>query len=287
MTFNRWLVMLGMMMALGACFCRSAAAEGTIPAPGNSVPTERVIKLRIMTYNIRFGKGMDDLWDLDRTADVIRNANPDLVGIQEVDREWSSRSQFKDVVTELALRLGMYYTFAPALDKNPGAPGEKFGNAILSRFPIRETWSQTLFADGMGRSVVGVKLDIEGVPLNFCTAHLGLSTSDRQRQVAEIVQAMEALSGPVVITGDWNTTEEADEVTAMTRIFQDAQSVVGKAGIGTFPAKQGPRERIDFIFASPEFRVEAVDVPETLASDHLPVIADLSLSIIDAIPVNP
>lgn len=273
---RRWGFLIGAVIILSLGFCKGAAGE-SISTAGDSLQT--LVKLRVMTYNIRFGKGWDDQWDLDRTAEVIRNANPDMIGIQEVDREWSSRSQFKDVVTELAERLGMFYTFAPSMDKAPGTPGEKFGNAILSKYPIDEVWSRLLPADGMGRGMVGVCLHINGFPVNFVTTHLGLSKSDRLNQVDEILKALEEVSGPTIITGDWNVNDQAEEVSAMTRAFQDTQAVAGKSGIGTFYRKDGTRERIDFIFASPEFGVDSVDIPEVIASDHLPVVANLNLEL--------
>jgi endonuclease/exonuclease/phosphatase family metal-dependent hydrolase len=261
-------------MSLG--FCKGASAESIVNTADRP---ENLVKIRVMTYNIRFGKGWDDQWDLDRTANVIRDANPDLVGIQEVDREWSSRSEFKDVVTELAERLGMFYTFAPSMDKAPGTAGSKFGNAILSKYPIDEVWSRLLPAEGMGRGMVGVRLRIAGVPINFVTTHLGLSTSDRLKEVDEILKALDEVPGPTVITGDWNVTDQAEEVAAMKQVFQDTQTVAGKSNVGTFHNKDGSRERIDYIFASPEFGVDSVDIPEVIASDHLPVVANLTLDI--------
>lgn len=261
-------------MSLG--FTKGVSAESIANADDRP---ENLVKIRVMTYNIRFGKGWDDQWDLDRTASVIREANPDLVGIQEVDREWSSRSEFKDVVTELAERLGMFYTFAPSMDKAPGTAGSKFGNAILSKYPIDEVWSRLLPAEGMGRGMVGVRLRIAGVPINFVTTHLGLSTSDRLKEVDEILKALDEVPGPTVITGDWNVTDQAEEVAAMKQVFQDTQTVAGKSNVGTFHNKDGSRERIDYIFASPEFGVDSVDIPEVIASDHLPVVANLTLDI--------
>jgi len=82
-----------------AAMAETAASAGDLVG---ETAGERVIPLRVMTYNIRFGKGWDEQWDLKRTVSVIRTANQDIIGLQEVDREWSSRSEFTDVVTELA-----------------------------------------------------------------------------------------------------------------------------------------------------------------------------------------
>jgi endonuclease/exonuclease/phosphatase family metal-dependent hydrolase len=87
--------------------------------------------LRVMTYNIHVGVGMDKKLDLQRIADVINGQHPDLVGLQEVDRG-VKRTEGKDEIAELAKLTSMNYTFAHNLDYQGG----QYGVAILSRFPI-------------------------------------------------------------------------------------------------------------------------------------------------------
>src|SRR5688500_20212310 len=87
-----------------------------------------------MTYNIHVGVGMDKKLDLQRIADVINAARPDLVGLQEVDRG-VKRTEGKDEIVELAAMTRMEYAFAPNLDYQGG----KYGVAIISRLPIKHT----------------------------------------------------------------------------------------------------------------------------------------------------
>src|ERR1044071_240107 len=90
--------------------------------------------LRVMTYNIHVGVGMDKKLDLQRIADVIRKHDPDLVGLQEVDRG-VQRTQRIDEIVELAKLTRMDYAFAFNLPYQGG----QYGVAILSRLPIRAT----------------------------------------------------------------------------------------------------------------------------------------------------
>src|SRR5216684_2695936 len=90
--------------------------------------------LRIMTYNIHTGVGMDKRLDLQRIADVINHERPDLVGLQEVDRG-VKRTEAKDEIAELARLTRMQFVFAHNLDYQGG----QYGVAILSRFPILTT----------------------------------------------------------------------------------------------------------------------------------------------------
>jgi hypothetical protein len=75
--------------------------------------------LRVMTYNIHVGVGMDKKLDLERIADVIGNEHPDLVGLQEVDRA-VKRTELRDEILELAKLTGMDYAFAHNLDFQGG-----------------------------------------------------------------------------------------------------------------------------------------------------------------------
>src|ERR687889_385357 len=90
--------------------------------------------VRVMTYNIHVGVGMDKKLDLQRIADVINRERPDLVGLQEVDRG-VRRTEGKDEIAELAALTQMHFAFAPNLDYQGG----KYGVAILSRWPIKDT----------------------------------------------------------------------------------------------------------------------------------------------------
>src|SRR5213078_999523 len=90
--------------------------------------------LRVMTYNIHVGIGMDKKLDLARVAGVIKAQHPDLVGLQEVDRG-VMRTQRLDEIVELAKLTRMDYAFAFNLNYQGG----QYGVAILSRFTIMAT----------------------------------------------------------------------------------------------------------------------------------------------------
>src|SRR5687767_10546954 len=125
--------------------------------------------LRVMTYNIHVGIGMDKKLDLQRIADVINAAHPDLVGLQEVDRG-VKRTEGKDEIVELASMTGMQYAFAPNLDYQGG----KYGVAILSRFPIKNT-EHRMFdnkREAERRGMLRIEVEIDRKTVNFVTTHL-------------------------------------------------------------------------------------------------------------------
>src|SRR5215218_3208135 len=125
--------------------------------------------LRVMTYNIHVGVGMDKKLDLQRIADVINREQPDLVGLQEVDRG-VKRTEGKDEIAELAAMTRMDFAFAPNLDYQGG----KYGVAILSRFPIKATVHRMFEnkRDAERRGMLLVEIELDRKPLTFVTTHL-------------------------------------------------------------------------------------------------------------------
>lgn len=71
--------------------------------------------LRLMTYNIKNANGMDNVQNFQRVANVINNACPDAVAIQELD-SMTNRSGKTYVLGEIAERTQMHAYFAPAID---------------------------------------------------------------------------------------------------------------------------------------------------------------------------
>src|SRR5262245_57225477 len=63
------------------------------------------VRLRVMAYNIQAGAGADHVFDLERQAQAIEAEHPDVVGLEEVDVDWSTRSDYVDEAAWLARRL--------------------------------------------------------------------------------------------------------------------------------------------------------------------------------------
>ena len=81
---------------------------------------------------------MDGRLDLERIAGEIERGAADVIGLREVDRHWSSRSEFVDQAGWLARRLGVHVAYAANLDLVPLEPGQtrrQYGTAVLSRLP--------------------------------------------------------------------------------------------------------------------------------------------------------
>lgn len=247
-------------------------------------------ELTVMSYNIHTGIGEDGKLDLRRTADEIRASGAEVVGLQEVDKNWSSRSDFEDQARLLAEELGMRYFFAPIYSfepAEPGGPRREYGLAILSRYPILSAENHeirrlsTQSANSKPEPAPGFPeavLNVRGVKVRVYDTHLDYRSDPtvRRMQVDDMLRIMADDGGPKVLTGDLNAPPDAPELAPLFEALNDPWAVRGAGDGFTYPADT-PTKRIDYVLASPDVGVRSVVVPDTLASDHRPVVAELSL----------
>jgi endonuclease/exonuclease/phosphatase family metal-dependent hydrolase len=106
-------------MLLAAFLILSACAQ---PGPANKPPGEPTDTLRILSYNIHHGAGMDEVLDLDRIAALIREVNPDLVALQEMDSV-VTRTGGVDQMATLGESTGLQPLFGRFMAYQGGAYG--------------------------------------------------------------------------------------------------------------------------------------------------------------------
>lgn len=244
--------------------------------------------LTVMTYNIHHAQGADGRLDLDRIADVIRREHAQVVGLQEVDRHWSERSEFVDQASYLARDLRMRVVYGANLDQDPpspGAPRRQYGTAILSRYPILDSENTPLPKLGTSeqRGLLEALINVRGVRYRFYNTHLQHNSPDaesgraqRTMQIEAIVDEMRDDRGPHSLVGDLNAEPNDPEMQPLYTRLTDAWPV-GGTGPGFTISSTAPTRRIDYIFVSPGLKVRSARVPQTIASDHLPVVADVTL----------
>lgn len=240
--------------------------------PAESAAEE--VELRIVSYNIRHGRGMDDVVDPERIAAVIRTLAPDVVCLQEVDKD-QPRSGHIDLTQVMADLLEMEGVFGPNYYFNDG----EYGNATLSRFPILEHDNLALpNPDNVEpRGALRTVIEVDGVPVEIWNTHWGLRPHERAEQSAAMLERL-AEEKPVLVIGDLNEAVDATGVAALLGPLRDTWNP--DAGVGTVPV-DNPRRRIDYILATPEIRVldhRIIHNEATMiASDHLPIAAHLAI----------
>ena len=225
--------------------------------------------IRLMTYNIRGGLGIDGRRSTRRIAEVILEAEAQMVCLQEVHKRlpWS---RMIDQPGRLHKALGMAVVFQRNLSIGVGG----YGNAALTSLEIAQTTMHNLTSRREQRGAIEARMHTPDGPLTvFCT-HLGLSSEERVIQAQELAALLNACETPKLICGDFN--EEADGE-AVTHLIEAAGLVdAGAGGAPTF-SSDNPVHRIDMILCDPSIRVSAIRVLDTMASDHLPLVVDLDI----------
>ena len=268
------LLLVAALLTLATVGCRSHPT-----AQAQAEPPKR---LRVLTYNIRHGEGMDGRFDYERLAAVITAVDPDLVALQEVDRA-TGRSSGVDQAAVLGELTGMHHYFAEAMPYDGGS----YGEAILSKTPIHPELAGTIALDAEAnqepRAVAAAEITPwgeDGPIIVFAGTHLcHQSAQTRLNQVRQINDEM--ILYPTwcgIIAGDFNFTPDTDAYNEMARRWTDTAQLFGDPQ-PTIPATN-PRARIDYVFARPAGAWKIIDVQvidEQVASDHAPVLVVLEL----------
>lgn len=233
--------------------------------------------IRVMSYNIHHAEGLDGRLDVARIAQVINAARPDLVGLQEVDRG-VARTQKRDLPAELAQLTGLTVHFA----KNIAHQGGDYGNAVLTRFPVKRASNTHLksFANGEQRGVQQLILDVNGRDVLFLNTHLDSrrDPAEREHSAGELKTIVAAAGAmPVILVGDFNAALTAPSIARLREFLTDTWTAVSQDSGFTIPVRK-PTRRIDYIWISPEAIAPLkMEVLHSEASDHLPIVAELRL----------
>ncbi|PLS14658.1 endonuclease [Bacillus sp. M6-12] len=243
------------------------------------------MEIKVMSFNIHQGRGIDKKLDLQRIAEVIKYSQADIIGLNEVDRFFSARSRFEDQALYLANELEMNYVYGPAVTIDTPAENNprQFGNAILTRFQIVKSENHPFdFLPKVveDRALLEVTVKAGKQEVTAFTTHLSLTPFLHQRQATFIVNAVKKSKGPSFVMGDWNMTPYSIAWRKVTKSLKDAwlETNLSLRGGNTFPSAR-PFRRLDYIFTGKE--LEPVDCriinSDIQASDHLPVLATLQI----------
>jgi endonuclease/exonuclease/phosphatase family metal-dependent hydrolase len=228
------------------------------------------VKLRALTWNIHGGVGRDGRFDLVRIVDLIRGWQPDIVALQEVD---SRRCAIGDVpaFTFIAGELGFHAVEAKTIVAKDG----EYGQMLISRWALSRTAIHDISVPRREpRRAIEADIETPAGAVHVLAAHFGLSVRERRAQAKALAKI--AGQGPrtSIILGDFNDWIRGQVQQALAEEFP------GLSPHKTWPAFL-PILRLDRIFCRP-----AGALIETWAdraggtmSDHLPVIADIKLTV--------
>ncbi|MFS1511301.1 endonuclease/exonuclease/phosphatase family protein [Chengkuizengella sp. SCS-71B] len=220
--------------------------------------------LEVMTYNIRHAKGLDGNVDLNRITTVIENSGADIVGLQEVDR-FHIRSDMVDQIEDIADRLNMYWAFVPSLQFS----FMEYGNAILSRFPIINTAMIDLENDIEDRSAILVEIETPLGLIEIINVHFGLTFEEKESQMKQIMLYIQNIEHPIILMGDFNMTSDNTLMQELTYTWQSSRTDSATVLSGL---------EIDYIFTNNGLLILDSWTIDSDASDHLPVMAEVSVT---------
>lgn len=155
--------------------------------------------MKLVTYNIQYGRGKDKKIDIKRVLDEISGA--DVIALQELDRYWR-RTDYADQVDQITSAMPDYYwVYGAGIDLHADQHSDsnrgirrQFGNLLLSRYPIVSSRNHLLPKYGsvdaisIQRSALEATIECQGQLLRFYSVHLThLSAETRQPQIDRLL----------------------------------------------------------------------------------------------------
>ena len=227
--------------------------------------------LKVMSYNVHYGVGMDKALDLARIAAVIEREAPDLVGLQEIGS--------KAMADELARLTGMQAVFGPSKGSD-----EAYGDAILSRYPFEWVGNVSLPSASSSRyQAMAVDVDVSerygsDATVRFINTHFdwtdSIGSQEARRAAATVIERALCREHPshALLAGDLNALPESPPLASL-EANQWHLTQLGQPML-TWGAPH-PTKQIDYVLVRPQHAWRIMDVrvlDEPIASDHYPVV---------------
>lgn len=237
------------------------------PPVREAEPTLNPWPLTIATYNIHGAVGCDGKFNPGRVAAVLQEINADIIALQEVPL---GGTRTPNVLNLLQEATGFVAAEGPACDR----PERRYGNAVLTRYPILSLRSiDPSFGSREPRGALDADVNCHGHLLRVVATHLGLRPAERRDQIRRLLQVFDTEEMPVILLGDIN--EWFVWGRSLRWLVSHFQAVPAPK---TFPSRH-PLFALDRIWIRPRHRLVHVEVHATplarIASDHLPLVAHI------------
>jgi endonuclease/exonuclease/phosphatase family metal-dependent hydrolase len=269
----------------------TVSALGT-STPGTTTPSDppadagtgSASTIRVLHWNLHHGNDPHNRWAFTRQKEVIANARPDVISLNEVEKYNSSYGnidQAAEIAKYMTARTGRtwYQYMVPASGSSTG-----IGNAILSRFPLS---GKNVCQLSSNRNAVHAGMTINGRTVNIWSTHLAVESSSLRVSESKTVTACASgFAQQRVIAGDFNAGTGTTEINTMVANYTDSWAKAKSLGTAVNFAGNCDgctrNSRIDYLFVSKQAtalvlkRVEMIDTRDSsgvMASDHKPILA--------------
>ena len=230
-------------------------------------------RFTVASFNIHACVGRDRRRDVDRIAEVIRELNVDVIGLQEVDSRFGVDKEAMQM-EYLARAAGLNAVAGPAIERHD----RHYGNVILTNHPILEVRHLDLSVGNQEpRGAIDADIDIHGQRVRVVVTHFGLRRTERRDQTQRLLAALKARDAKqfTVVIGDFN------EWLPKSRCLSWLQQRFGKPPApATYPAFL-PLFALDRVWVFPERALVDIHVHHTaitrVCSDHLPLKAIITM----------
>lgn len=236
--------------------------------------------IRIATYNIHKARGLDGRTRVERIAAVLAEVGADVAALQEVLGEQAE---------ELARRLGLRCAFSAARTHR----GAAYGNATLSRWEFERVLTTDLTTPGReARAALRTDLRLPGgTRVHIFNVHLGTGWRERRQQAPRLTAAgllrTADLAGPRIILGDFNEWTQGLVTRTLRAEFHESDLRPHLGHDRGYPALL-PLLAVDHIYCDRHLEVERAwhhrSRRALIASDHTPLVAELSLADPSTVP---
>lgn len=229
------------------------------------------VKFTVCTYNVKSFEGPENapkFFDIPSFVDALKPQDLDIIVLNELEI-LTSRTGPRDLQAELGRGLGMYSAFGRAWNKDDGL----YGNGILSRFPILNTFGRQIVKPSGSSDQRGVLfadiLHPSGQIFRVVALHLD-HQGGRSDQIRDIMSDTHITKSPypIIMMGDFNNWIYPFDVPMTNFKLLSNPNQYTFRGMST----------LDYIFASPEnqwtTRSSSVKY-EIILSDHYPVVCEI------------
>jgi endonuclease/exonuclease/phosphatase family metal-dependent hydrolase len=266
-----------------ATFAHTAVTETTVVVDPPVDPPTTAATIRVLHWNLHHGNDPNNVWAFPRQLEVLSNARPDIISLNEVEKFSSSYGnidQAAEIAKHMAAKTGK--TWYQYMVVGSGAT-KGIGNAIISRFPL----------SGMGvcqlsstRNAVHATMTVNGRTFNLFSTHLAVeSGSYRVAESKTLLSCMSGYAQQRVVSGDFNAGTGTTEINNMVASYIDGWAKAKSLGVTVNYSGNCDgctrNSRIDYMFISKEAtalvlkKAEMIDTRNSsgvMPSDHKPMI---------------
>lgn len=235
--------------------------------------------LRVATYNVHACVGTDRRHDPERVASVVSELDADVVALQEFTYPASVALESREPV-ELVTLDSYQCALGPTREiAKRKVETRCFGNALLTRHPIVDVQRIDLSMDRREpRGALATTVDVGGTQVHLLATHLGLRVTERRFQVRQLLAYLDSVRHSIVVVlGDFN-----DWLPGRSAVHVLDHRMGRSESLRSFPSSR-PILPLDRIWIQPASALRRMFVHTSAlarrASDHLPVVADISLDL--------